>query len=113
MKTPEEYFDIRKEDGCTIYEWRESARLIVAGLIVIALFVKSFVKTFIDHAAPPYVFIITMALGLVVLIFFWVYDRFRLVIDKEGVIRYSYISPMSVNPGAKELLSTLKSIQNG
>jgi len=85
MKTPEEYFDIRKEDGCTIYEWRESARLIVAGLIVIALFVKSFVKTFIDHAAPPYVFIITMALGLVVLIFFWVYDRFRLVIDKEGV----------------------------
>ena len=40
-------------------------------------------------------------------------ERALYVVDKEGIIRYSYISPMSVNPGAKELLSTLKSIQNG
>ncbi len=39
-------------------------------------------------------------------------ERALFVIDKDGVIRYSYISPMNVNPGASEILKTLKEIEN-
>jgi peroxiredoxin len=38
-------------------------------------------------------------------------ERALFVIDKNGVIRYSYISPIGINPGAKEILQTLKEIQ--
>ncbi len=38
-------------------------------------------------------------------------ERALFVIDKEGVIRWSYLSPMDVNPGAKEILETLREIQ--
>ncbi len=37
-------------------------------------------------------------------------ERSIYVIDKEGVIQYSYLSPMGENPGAKEILETLKKI---
>lgn len=39
-------------------------------------------------------------------------ERALYVIDKSGIIRYSYISPMDINPGAKEILETLKNIQD-
>ncbi len=39
-------------------------------------------------------------------------ERALYVIDKNGMIRYSYISPMEVNPGAKEILETLKKIES-
>lgn len=38
--------------------------------------------------------------------------RALFVIDKTGAIRYSFISPMNVNPGAGEILKTLKEIEN-
>ncbi len=38
-------------------------------------------------------------------------ERALFVIDKEAVIRWSYVSPMGVNPGAKEILESLKKIQ--
>ncbi len=38
-------------------------------------------------------------------------ERALFVIDKEGVIRWSYLSPMEINPGAKEILETLREIQ--
>ncbi len=38
-------------------------------------------------------------------------ERALYVIDKEGVIQYSYISPIDQNPGAKEILDTLKKLQ--
>ncbi|MDT5158945.1 MAG: hypothetical protein QOC99_3595 [Acidobacteriota bacterium] len=38
-------------------------------------------------------------------------ERALFVIDGDGVIRYSYVSPLGVNPGAKEILQTLKEIQ--
>ncbi len=37
-------------------------------------------------------------------------ERALYVIDKEGVIQYSYLSPMGENPGAKEILETLQKI---
>lgn len=37
-------------------------------------------------------------------------ERALYVIDKNGVIQYSYIAPIDVNPGAKEILETLKKI---
>lgn len=40
-------------------------------------------------------------------------ERALFVIDKGGVIRWSYVSPIGVNPGAKEILHTLKEIQSG
>ncbi|MEQ8423983.1 MAG: hypothetical protein RIA63_04685, partial [Cyclobacteriaceae bacterium] len=85
MKSPEEYFNIKKEDKYTIYEWRDSARLTVAGLIAIGLLVMSFIKTFIDQAVPPYIFMITFVLALAILLIFWVYDRFRLVVGNEEI----------------------------
>lgn len=40
-------------------------------------------------------------------------ERALFVIDKDGVIRWSYVSPIGINPGAKEILQTLKEIQGG
>lgn len=37
-------------------------------------------------------------------------ERAIYVIDKEGIVQFSYISPMGENPGAKEILETLKKI---
>lgn len=39
-------------------------------------------------------------------------ERALFVIDKGGVTRYSFISPVEVNPGASEILKTLKAIEN-
>lgn len=38
-------------------------------------------------------------------------ERALFVIDGDGVIRYSYVSPLGINPGAKEILQALKEIQ--
>ena len=38
-------------------------------------------------------------------------ERALFVIDKEGVIRYSYVSPIGVNSGANEILRSLREIQ--
>jgi len=38
-------------------------------------------------------------------------ERALFVIDKDGVIRYSYVSPVDVNPGANEILKTLNEIE--
>ena len=37
-------------------------------------------------------------------------ERALFVIDAGGVIRYSFVSPMDINPGASEILKTLKQI---
>jgi peroxiredoxin len=37
-------------------------------------------------------------------------ERALFVIDREGVIRWSYVSPLGVNPGADGILSALESI---
>lgn len=39
-------------------------------------------------------------------------ERALFVIDKDGMIRYSFVSPIDVNPGASEILKTLKQIQS-
>jgi len=38
-------------------------------------------------------------------------ERALFVIDGEGVIRWSYLSPMGVNPGADGILTALESLQ--
>ncbi|MGI8469928.1 MAG: redoxin domain-containing protein [Pyrinomonadaceae bacterium] len=40
-------------------------------------------------------------------------ERALFVIDKDGVIRWSYVSPIGVNPGANQILQSLKEIQAG
>lgn len=37
-------------------------------------------------------------------------ERALFVIDKQGIIAWSYLSPMAVNPGADGILETLESI---
>ncbi len=39
-------------------------------------------------------------------------ERALFVIDKEGVIRWSYRSPLAVNPGADGILEALESLQH-
>jgi peroxiredoxin len=39
-------------------------------------------------------------------------ERALFVIDKDGVIRWSYISPIGVNPGAAGILKALESLDN-
>lgn len=39
-------------------------------------------------------------------------ERALFVIDKEGTVRYSYVSPIGVNPGANEILRSLREIQS-
>jgi len=38
-------------------------------------------------------------------------DRALFVIDSEGVIRWSYVSPIGINPGADGILKALESIK--
>ena len=38
-------------------------------------------------------------------------ERALFVIDAEGVIRWSYVSPVAVNPGAEGILSALEELQ--
>ncbi|CAM4346518.1 Peroxiredoxin [Pedobacter westerhofensis] len=40
-------------------------------------------------------------------------ERALFVIDAEGTIRWSYLSPMDVNPGANHILEALKEIKEG
>jgi peroxiredoxin len=40
-------------------------------------------------------------------------ERALFVIDGDGIVRYSYVSPLGINPGAKEILQMLKEIQAG
>ena len=37
-------------------------------------------------------------------------ERALFVIDSEGVIRWSYVSPIGINPGAEGLLKALESL---
>ena len=39
-------------------------------------------------------------------------ERALFVIDSDGVIRWSYVSPVDVNPGAEGILSALEELQN-
>jgi peroxiredoxin len=39
-------------------------------------------------------------------------ERALFVIDSEGIIRWSYVSPLGVNPGANGILTALEQIQN-
>lgn len=40
-------------------------------------------------------------------------ERALFVIDAEGVIRWSYVSPVGVNPGADGILAALENLQDG
>jgi len=40
-------------------------------------------------------------------------ERALFVIDAQGIIRWSFLSPMGVNPGADGILSALESLQVG
>jgi alkyl hydroperoxide reductase subunit AhpC len=37
-------------------------------------------------------------------------ERALFLLDKDGIIRYSYVSPIGVNPGADGVLKALESI---
>ena len=37
-------------------------------------------------------------------------DRALFVIDADGIIRWSYVSPIGVNPGADGILTALKAL---
>jgi peroxiredoxin len=37
-------------------------------------------------------------------------ERALFVLDKEGVVRWSYVSPIGINPGADGILTALESI---
>ena len=39
-------------------------------------------------------------------------DRALFVVDAEGIIHWSYVSPVGVNPGAAGILSALEELQN-
>jgi peroxiredoxin len=40
-------------------------------------------------------------------------ERALFVIDTQGIIRWSFLSPMGVNPGADGILTALESLQTG
>ena len=40
-------------------------------------------------------------------------ERALFVIDAEGVIRWSYVSPVGINPGADGILKALESMAKG
>jgi peroxiredoxin len=39
-------------------------------------------------------------------------ERALFVIDKDGIIRWSHVSPVSINPGADGILTALESLQS-
>jgi len=40
-------------------------------------------------------------------------ERALFLVDPEGIIRYSYVSPIAETPGVDQLLDTLESLQEG
>jgi peroxiredoxin len=40
-------------------------------------------------------------------------ERALFVIDRDGIIRWSYVSPLGVNPGADGILNALDSLESG
>ncbi len=40
-------------------------------------------------------------------------ERALFVIDSEGIIRWSYVSPVGINPGADGILTALENLKNG
>ena len=40
-------------------------------------------------------------------------ERALFVIDAEGIIRWSYVSPVGINPGADGILKALESLSKG
>ncbi len=40
-------------------------------------------------------------------------ERALFVIDAEGIIRWSYVSPVGINPGADGILKALESMAEG
>jgi peroxiredoxin len=40
-------------------------------------------------------------------------ERALYVLDEEGVIRWSYVSPIGINPGADGILKTLEDMDGG
>jgi peroxiredoxin (alkyl hydroperoxide reductase subunit C) len=40
-------------------------------------------------------------------------ERALFVIDADGIIRWSYLSPIDVNPGADGILAALEALENG
>jgi peroxiredoxin len=40
-------------------------------------------------------------------------ERALYVIDADGIVRWSYVSPVGINPGADGILRALESLQEG
>ncbi|TMA24807.1 MAG: redoxin domain-containing protein [Deltaproteobacteria bacterium] len=40
-------------------------------------------------------------------------ERALFVLDREGIIRWSYVSPVGINPGADGILEALEALQQG
>ncbi|MGB4972075.1 MAG: hypothetical protein WBO32_05420, partial [Cyclobacteriaceae bacterium] len=85
MRDPEEYFHYRREGEHHVYEWFDSTRVIIIGLLSFALAATFFVKTFIDKTMYIHVYVIFCIAAITVVIFFWIYDRFRITINKEEI----------------------------
>lgn len=85
MKDPEDYFNYRKEGEYHVYEWVDSTRTILIGMLSFALLATSFVRTFIDKTMYVQVYIVFCIVAIAIVSFFWVYDRFRITINKEEI----------------------------
>jgi peroxiredoxin (alkyl hydroperoxide reductase subunit C) len=40
-------------------------------------------------------------------------ERALYVIDADGIVRWSYVSPVGINPGADGILRALESLEDG
>ncbi|MEQ8362888.1 MAG: hypothetical protein RH948_08470 [Cyclobacteriaceae bacterium] len=85
MKDPEDYFNYRKEGEHHVYEWVASGRSFVSGFITISFVAIFFVKAFIDKTADVHSYLIVSAVAIAITLFFWIYDRFKITINKEEI----------------------------
>ncbi|MEQ9412283.1 MAG: hypothetical protein RIF39_00560 [Cyclobacteriaceae bacterium] len=85
MKDPEDYFNYRKEGEHYVYEWVASGRTFVAIFITISFVAIFFVKAFIDKTVDVRLYLITSAIAIAIVVFFWIYDRFKITINKDEI----------------------------
>ena len=85
MKDPEDYFNYRKEGEHHVYEWISRGRSFIAGFITIYFVAIFFVKAFFDKTVSVHVYLIGSAVAIAIVVFFWVYDRFKITINKEEI----------------------------
>jgi hypothetical protein len=96
-KEPElkRFFTSTTEGEDTVLYWHDKGPLFVAGIMLGIFLVIGFVKTFIDHTAPGYMFFGLVIFTVVLLTFLWFRNYWRIRVNKQSLTLYRGLTALS------------------